>query len=396
MVHDYPPLTGGGLALGVQDIAAGLDDVLTFRVLSSRARDHFADDRPRLALLDRRDAHVCTLSTPRRALSWLRDADVVVVNWTFSFRGLSTLMLMAAPLLGKPTVLVVHTAPDHCRYNRMRRLPAGVRKSLVALAGAAARRCSAVVALSRAHAAALARVGFPAARVIPLPVAGERYGNALNGRDGRPIRTVVILGELSELKGADTIPRLLPVITSRFDLRIVGRGPLAGLVTAAAAALPPARRANVIISDAVDPSAVPQLFSEADCVLVLSRSESQCRVALEAMLSGVVVLARAVGGVHDLIPDDAASGFLIDPDKPESVHDVLLRLANDPAEAERVRRRARAHASRMCARSRSEWRRLLLRLSGQTLSARPEDRPPLCAGDERGRPMGNRGRPDRG
>jgi glycosyltransferase involved in cell wall biosynthesis len=363
MVHDYPPLTGGGLALGVQDIAAELDDVLIFHVLSSRARDHFADDRSRLALFDRGDAHVCTLATPRRALSWLRDADVVVVNWTFSFRGLSTLLLLAAPLLGKPTVLVVHTAPDHCRYNRMGRLPAGVQKGLVALASAAARRCNAVVALSHAHAAALARVGFPAARVIPLPVPGERYGQALDGRDGRPIRTVVILGELSELKGADTIPRLLPVITPSFDLRIVGRGPLAGLVTAAAATLPPAKRAKVVISDAVDPSAVPRLFSGADCVLVLSRSESQCRVALEAMLSGVVVFARAVGGVHDLIPDDAATGFLVDPDKPESVHEALLRLANDPAEAERVRRLAREHASRICARSRSEWRRLLLDLA---------------------------------
>jgi glycosyltransferase involved in cell wall biosynthesis len=360
MVHDYPPYTGGGLALGVQEIVASLRDVLTFRVLSSRARDHFADDRQRLASLDGGDADVGTLGTPRRALRWLRDADVVVVNWTFSFRGLSMLLLLTAPLLGKPMVLVVHTAPDHCRYNRLRRLPAGIRKALVAVAAAAARRCTAVVALSHAHAAALARVGFPAARVIPLPVAGERYGQALDGRDSRPIRTVVILGELSELKGADTIPRLLPVLTSSFAVRIVGRGPLAERVTAAVAMLPPAQRANVVVSDPVEPSAVPQVLDEADCVLVLSRSEAQCRVALEAMLSGVVVLARAVGGLHDLIPDDAATGFLVDPDEPESVHEVLRRLADDTAEAGRVRRRAREHASRVCARSRLEWRRLLL------------------------------------
>jgi glycosyltransferase involved in cell wall biosynthesis len=367
MVHDYPPFTGGGLALGVQDIAAGLYDTLTFRIVSSRARDHFADDRPRLAPIDRGDEHVCTLATPRRALGWLRDADVLVVNWTFSFRRLSTLLLLAAPLLGKPTILVVHTAPDHLQYNRLRRMPVAVRKGLVALVAAAARRCTAVVALSQAHAAALARVGFPAARVIPIPVADECYDNALDGRDGRPIRTVVILGELSELKGADTIPRLLPVLTSTFDVRIVGRGPLAELVTAAAATLPPVQRASVVVSEPVEPSAVPQVFDEADCVLVLSHSESQCRVALEAMLSGVVVVARAVGGICDLIPDDAVTGFLVDPDEPESVHDVLLRLADDPAEAGLVRRRAFEHASRVCANSKSEWRRLLLDLA----SARP-------------------------
>jgi glycosyltransferase involved in cell wall biosynthesis len=337
--------------------------VLSFRVVSSRARDHVADDRPQLALLDGGSADVCTLATPLRALGWLRAADVVVVNWTFSFRGLSTLVLLAAPLIGKPTVLVVHTAPDHCHYNRLRRIPAGVRRALVVLAGTAARRCSAVVALSHAHAAALARVGFPTARVIPLPVAVERYGNAVDGRDGRPIRTVVILGELSELKGADAIPRLLPLLTSSFAVRIVGRGPLSELLTAAVATLPPAQRANVVVSDLVQPLAVPHVLDEADCVLVLSRSEAQCRVALEAMLSGVVVIARAVGGLHDLIPEDEATGFLVDPDKPESVHGVLLRLADDPAEAEHVRRRAREHAGRVCARSRSEWRSLLLEVA---------------------------------
>ena len=107
MVHDYPPFSGGGLALGVRQIVAALDDEFAFRVVSSRAHDHFADDRARLATPEAVREHVATLAAPRQALRWLREADAVVVHWTFSFRRLSTLLLLAAPLLGKPTVLVL-------------------------------------------------------------------------------------------------------------------------------------------------------------------------------------------------------------------------------------------------------------------------------------------------
>jgi len=359
MVHDYPPFTGGGLALGVREIAAELDDDFSFRVLSSRPRDHFADDRHRLDAPDGESETVSTFASPRRALRWLREADAIVLHWTFSFRRLSTLLLVAAPLLRKPTVFVVHTAPDHCDYNRLRHLPLGLRGMLVWFAGTAARRCSQVVALSHTHAAALTRTGFPSPHVVFLPVAAHLYDCAWHRRERRPVRTVMILGELSELKGADAIPGLLPVLTSDFRVRIAGRGPFARVVESAAAALPAASRANVEISDRVEPSQVVRLYDEADCLLVLSRTESMSRVTLEAMLSGVIVLARPVGGIRDLVVDDR-TGYLIDPDDPASVLEVLLRLARNPSKVDRVRRRAQAFASRACATSRRRWRQILL------------------------------------
>src|SRR5688500_14453671 len=104
MVHDYPPFTGGGLALAARELAQLLREDFAFRVLSSRPVDHFADDRRRLAATGGADEPLCALASPRRTLRWLREADAVVVHWTFSFRRLSTLMLLAAPLVGKPTV----------------------------------------------------------------------------------------------------------------------------------------------------------------------------------------------------------------------------------------------------------------------------------------------------
>ena len=358
MAHDYPPLTGGGLALGVRELVRLLGDELRFRVVSSRLVDHFADDRRRLAG-----------AGPLRTLRWLWEADVVVVHWTFSFRRLSTALLLAAPLLRRPVVCVIHTAPDHCDYNRLRRLPLPVRRLLFALVRRAAGRCTAVVALSRSHAAALAEVGMPVARVLPLPVAPDHLAPAHARRNGRPVRTIGIVGELSELKGADAIPALLPVLTPRFAVRIAGRGSLAPALARAIAVLPPVRRAGVVLSDRVEPSLMPSLYDELDCLLVLSRSESQSRVTLEAMLAGVVVLGSGAGGVADLV-EDRETGFRVDPDDPHSVLRALERLAADPAEAERIRRSAHERATRAFDSSRREWRAFLVPLAGQTRPGR--------------------------
>ena len=348
MAHDYPPLTGGGLAVGVRELARLLGGELRFRVVSSRLVDHFADDRRRLAPSGR-----------VRTLRWLWEADVIVVHWTFSFRRLSTVLLLAAPLLGRPVVCVVHTAPDHCDYNRLRRLPPRVRRLLFSLVRRAARRCTAVVALSRSHAAALGQVGIPVACVLPLPVAPESFAPAHARRNARPVRTVGIVGELSELKGADAIPALLPVLTPHFAVRVAGRGSLAPVLRRAVAMLPPPRHARVVLSDRVEPAAMPSLYEELDCLLVLSRTESQSRVTLEAMLAGVVVLASGAGGVADLV-EDGKTGFLVDPDDPDTVLRVLARLRADPVEAERIRRSAHERAARAFTCSTRDWRAFLL------------------------------------
>jgi hypothetical protein len=51
-------------------------------------------------------------------------------------------------------------------------------------------------------------------------------------------------------------------------------------------------------------------------------------VVLEAMAAGVPVLASNVGGVPDLIQHEK-TGWLCDPDKPETFRDAVVRLVND-------------------------------------------------------------------
>ncbi len=145
-------------------------------------------------------------------------SDLVIAHVTFSFRRLAALSLLLGPLLGKPTVCVLHTAPDHCAYNRLRHLPPWVLSAVFALARRALRHCAAVVALGPAHAAAIAAAGLPVTHIAALPAApSERYREAFrrHATGPGPVLVIGFAGELSPLKGADALPGLLRALTPR-------------------------------------------------------------------------------------------------------------------------------------------------------------------------------------
>lgn len=368
MIHDYPPLTGGGLSIGVQELARQLHDQFRFVVLSSRLSDHFADDRscarggagPLLSGAE------LVLPAVRRIARSIAEADIVVVHWTFSFRRFATLALFAAPFARKPVACVIHTAPAHCEYNRIRRLPTPLREALFALARLALRRCRAIVALGRVHAWSLQEARFEPTHVIPLPVAPSPE-HALSFR--RRLRdcpapdTIGIVGEMSELKGADEVPLLLRALTPEYGFRIGGRGPLARRIATAAEALEDAQRARVKLFDRLDPAAMPAFYGTIDALLVLSRTESQCRIAFEAMLAGVLVLACSSAGIGDVVVH-GVTGIVVAPGDPESVRLALQRMAADPIAADRIRREAHTCAERAFERAVPEWRRFLGELAG--------------------------------
>jgi glycosyltransferase involved in cell wall biosynthesis len=358
MVHDYPPITGGGLAVAVQELSRLLQAGFCFTILTSRLTDHFADDRPHANGGVRKDQGPrWVVAAPYRAVEWLSSADAVVVHWTFSFRLLSTLSLVLGPLLGRPTVCVIHTAPDHCRYNRLRYLPSPARDLPLRLLCWVLRRCTAVVALSPSHRTALSFVDIPVTHVLPLPVTPtvdylEAY--RAHHRQNRLPRVIGVAGELSKLKGVDQIPLLLRSLTPDFAFRIVGNGPLARLLAWSKHNLPPRQQACVVLLERAEPAKMVHFYRDIDCLLLVSRTESQSRVALEAMLAGVLILARRTSGVADLV-SDAKTGFLIDPSDPGSVRDRLDRLASKPLEAQAIRAQARELAERSFKDSYGRW-----------------------------------------
>ncbi len=85
---------------------------------------------------------------------------------------------------------------------------------------------------------------------------------------------------------------------------------------------------------------IEALLPIADVFLLPSAHESFGLVALEAMSSGVPVIATNVGGMPEVI-EDGASGFLADPDDLAAMTEIAVALARDP-----VRRRTVGEAAR--------------------------------------------------
>ncbi|MGB7156876.1 MAG: glycosyltransferase [Tepidisphaeraceae bacterium] len=147
----------------------------------------------------------------------------------------------------------------------------------------------------------------------------------------------MFVGRLSEEKGLHTLLKAWETLGPRVPLKIVGDGPLAPLVRAAAERSPhvqwlgrrPAHEVYDIAGDArflVLPSEWYETFG---------------RVAVEAFAKGTPVLASRLGAMTELV-DDGRTGYLFTPgDADDLAAKVDLMLSQSPLRAAEMRRAAR-------------------------------------------------------
>ncbi|MBS3763504.1 MAG: glycosyltransferase family 4 protein [Planctomycetes bacterium] len=87
-------------------------------------------------------------------------------------------------------------------------------------------------------------------------------------------------------------------------------------------------------------SDVPELLAEADMFALSSWGEGLCSTLLEVMASDLPIVATAAGGVTDVI-EDGYNGILVPTRDPEALADGIIRMASDPALAQRMVENAR-------------------------------------------------------
>src|SRR5204863_8286677 len=104
-----------------------------------------------------------------------------------------------------------------------------------------------------------------------------------------------------------------------------------------------------------------------DIFVLPSRSEACSNVLVEAMASGLPLVATRVGGNPALV-DDEVTGLLVPPGDPAALAKAIIRLVEDPVLADRLGRAAREV---VCARFGLD--RMLARF--QALYERALDRP---------------------
>jgi len=86
---------------------------------------------------------------------------------------------------------------------------------------------------------------------------------------------------------------------------------------------------------------IPRLLRAADIVVQPSHYEAFSNAVIEAMATGLPVVASRVSGMQDCITNDE-SGLLCDPRSPDDLARQLQRLIADPALRRRLGQRARA------------------------------------------------------
>lgn len=197
------------------------------------------------------------------------------------------------------------------------------------------RRFDAVVAVSRPLLATLAAAGVPPERLHVVPNAFASTNDGL-GREaarralGVPDKLFHVgwVGRVSREKGADVLVDAVARLASRpIVVSVVGDGAEAQATRGRAHA---AGVADRFLWHGTVPDA-RRLFRAFDAFVLSSRTEGTPIVLLEAMMANVPVVATAVGGVPDVVPDGEA--LLVPPEDPASLAEALLRVIDDPAAA---------------------------------------------------------------
>lgn len=90
-------------------------------------------------------------------------------------------------------------------------------------------------------------------------------------------------------------------------------------------------------------SDIPNILAQADIFVLCSNSEAFPVSILEAMASGLPVIATAVGGVPEAVID-GETGILVPPNNPEALSKAMLKLTTNPTFRQQMGMNARQRA----------------------------------------------------
>jgi glycosyltransferase involved in cell wall biosynthesis len=178
---------------------------------------------------------------------------------------------------------------------------------------------------------------FAEQQVVVSPLGLADPGPPAESRSGRT--TILFVGRLEHRKGIDVLLEAIPLVLAEMpdlDFRIVGDdsipGPGKNTYRSAFEKSAAGRRfaARVRFDGKVDEQTLNRAYQACDIFLSPSRYESFGLVFLEAMRQGKAVIGCDVGGMPEIIADEA-TGLLVPPGDAPALAAAILRLARDPA-----------------------------------------------------------------
>jgi glycosyltransferase involved in cell wall biosynthesis len=138
------------------------------------------------------------------------------------------------------------------------------------------------------------------------------------------------VGRLAAQKDVPTLVEAFGHLRTRASLVIVGEGPDEARVTATIRDQPEDVRARIHRRGFVRHHEIPAVLRHLDVLALPSRYEELGSVLLEALHTGVPVVASRVGGIPEVI-EDGVTGLLAPPGDPAAFASALARVIDDVA-----------------------------------------------------------------
>jgi glycogen synthase len=245
------------------------------------------------------------------------------------------LALLAARLHRCPLVVTLHCSVRHTLRGsslsaRFLRLVGGWVERLVL------RRAEAVVVLADRTRRLLVKDGVPDERVHTIPSGYEPAlfaGAPADILSPLPHPRVGYVGRLAYQKRPDLLVLAFARVQQPAHLVLVGDGPLATRVRKLAAASPASAR--ITLHPMVEHSAVPAVLASLDLLVLPSVYEELGSVLVEAMASGLPVVATRVGGIPEVV-EDGRTGLLVPPGDVPALASAIDRVLAEPDLAKRL------------------------------------------------------------
>ena len=192
-----------------------------------------------------------------------------------------------------------------------------------------------VTAVSRAHARSIEKFTDRPIDVMSNFIDETRFAPGVR-KPSSPYEFLSV-GHLTEQKGFDVLLRALRILLDRglaARLSIVGKGLLEQPLKALATELQ--LDGHVVWRGAPDRSTMPDVYRGADAFVLASRHESFGIVVIEALASGLPVVATECGGPEETVTP--ACGALVPPEDPVALADAMadvMRRQFDPGDIRR-------------------------------------------------------------
>jgi glycosyltransferase involved in cell wall biosynthesis len=186
--------------------------------------------------------------------------------------------------------------------------------------------------------------------VTSLPLPSELGGSKLSRRTGR---TILFFGKVRKYKGLEVLLEAMPMALAKVDCKLIVAGEFYESLDKYKRRISELKiEAHVRIDNRYIPNEeVPNIFAEADVLVLPYVSASQSGVARIALLNGLPIIASTAGGLSESV-DDNITGLLFPCGDSAALADRIVRFFSNnlgPLFSENILRSAKASSNQQFA-----------------------------------------------